>query len=253
MVNALVLAGSGPSDKDDKGLSNKPFIMINGRPMVEYVIDALSHAAMVDRISVVGPKLLLERFIKDKVAHIIDQSKSIFDNLSRGIQPFKEDSRVLVAASDIPMITPGAVDHFIRTSQQLAADLCYPIVSKDINEQKFPGTRRTYVKLKEGVFTGGNMMYLNPRMISACGEFAKKLWDYRKRPLKTSRLIGFSFSVRFLLGMLSISKLEERVSAILAYKVAAVISPYPEIGTDVDRAEDIELAKRYLQRLNIGA
>jgi GTP:adenosylcobinamide-phosphate guanylyltransferase len=253
MVNALVLAGCGPRDKDDKGLSNKPFIMINGKPMIEYVIDALSRAAMVDRISVVGPRPLLERFIKDRVAYIIDQSKSIFDNLNRGIQPFKEDGRVLVATSDIPMITPGAVDHFISKSQQSAADLCYPIVSKDINEQKFPGTRRTYVKLKEGVFTGGNMMYLNPRMISTCGEFAKKLLEYRKRPLKTSRLIGFSFLVRFLLGMLSISKLEERVSTMLAYKVAAVISPYPEIGTDVDRAEDIELAKRYLQRLNIGA
>ena len=250
MVNALVLAGSGP---EDKGLPDKPFIMINGKPMVEYVVNALDNAAMVDSISVVGPRPLLERFVKDRVSYIIDQSKSILDNLNLGIQPFRNDGRVLVTTSDIPMITPGAVDHFISKSRQLAADLCYPIVSKEINEKKFPGIRRTYVRLREGVFTGGNMMYINPRMINPCSEFAKKLLDYRKKPLKTGRLIGFSFLVRLLMGMLSIPKLEKRFSSILAFKVAAVISPYAEIGTDVDRVEDIELAERYVQRLNIGA
>ena len=58
MVDVLVLAGAPNSGKLAECSESlyEAFIEINGRPMLEYVLNALSSSRYVDRICVVGPK-----------------------------------------------------------------------------------------------------------------------------------------------------------------------------------------------------
>ena len=49
------------------------------------------------------------------------------------------------------------------------------------------------------------------------------------------------------MGKLSISHLEQRFCELLGIKARAIISPYPELANDVDKPEDIKLAKYYLK------
>ena len=68
----------------------------------------------------------------------------------------------------------------------------------------------------------------------------------RKKPWKLAQLLGFSFMLKFFMQRLSLAELEKRVSQLLGVKGVAIISPYPEIGTDVDKPSDFELAERVI-------
>jgi hypothetical protein len=71
-----------------------------------------------------------------------------------------------------------------------------------------------------------------------------RLYAARKNPLKLAALFGLPFVFGLLTGRLTIRQLEERACAIISGRVAAVISTYAELGFDVDKAEDLEVARR---------
>jgi len=45
---------------------------------------------------------------------------------------------------------------------------------------------------------------------------------------------------------LSIKEIEERIEKILHFKGAAIVTPYAEIGIDVDKPSDLDLVERYI-------
>lgn len=239
-MNALILAGSTGDEK----LPEKALIKIKGRYMISYVIDALRGSGKVEKIAVIGDKEKLKCI--DGIDILIEQGSSIIENVVKGIEPFKNDRRVLILTCDIPMLTKEAVIDFIEQSESYNADLCYPIVKREDNERKFPDAKRTYAKIKEGTFTGGNIFYLNPQIVDACIEAAKQFIAFRKKPWKLGQLLGFKILILFAFGRVTISQLERKVSELFNINAKAVISRYPEIGNDVDKDEDVEMANKYI-------
>ena len=234
-VDAVVLAGD-----------SKSFIQIYGKWMVEYVIDALRSSPCIGKISIVGAAKRLKERLGEQVDYYVEERGDIFDNLEAGLKALGETGHVLIATSDIPMIREEIITDFIRKCQDLEADLCYPIVEKGINDFKYPGFNRTYVRVKEGIFTGGNIIYINPKVIKKCTSFARKVIEYRKRPWKLGRLLGLSFLLMLIMGTLSISRVEERLEQLLNIRAVAIISPFPELANDVDKSSDLEKVYQYL-------
>lgn len=247
-INVVVLAGDRKEDRQLEGVGNKALLSIEGRPMVSYVIDGLKASPYIGQISIVGPATDLRAHLGDKVDHYFDQSVSLFDNLRLGLQPFEKDDRVLLVSSDIPLISGEMISDFIEKSQKREGDLCYPIIEKAANEYHFPGIDRTYVRLREGSFTGGNIIYIRPAILDRCEGFARRLIDLRKRPFKISRLLGSSFLISLAMGRLTIGKLEARFSEILDIRAFAIITPFPELCNDVDKASDLYIVNDYLSR-----
>lgn len=251
-INAIVLAGDNKKGFVQQGVDNKALLPINGKPMVEYVVDALRGSPFIGRISVTGPVSVLKEHLADKADYYMEGRESLFENIKLGMEPFINDNAVLIVTSDIPLITSEMVSDFIQRCIRQGGDFCYPIVEKQLNEERFPGVERTYVRLKEGTYTGGNIMYLNPAIVDRCEEFARKLIEFRKQPWKTSRLLGFRFLVGLLLGVIPISKVEKRFCELLGIQASAIIMPYPEIGNDVDKPSDVEMVNRYFSTVKNG-
>ena len=151
---------------------------------------------------------------------------------------------LLLITSDLPLITAKAIDDFVRRSLGSGAEVCYPIIPKDSCERRFPGGRRTYVRLREGTFTGGNAVLTTRIFLERSQALIARLYAARKNPLKLAALFGIPFILGLLTGRLTIPQLEARASAIISGQVAAIISHYPELGFDVDKVEDLELARR---------
>lgn len=242
-INAVVLAGS--SDKVF-GVSCKALTFIHGRPMVDYVLDALKESRRIGQISIVGPVKQLQNKLENEVDYYFEEKGSLFENLRMGLRPFLQDPHVLLVSSDVPLITGQIVDEFLARCEEHPSDLCYPIVEKRLMEKVFPGAERTYVKLKEGSFTGGNIICLNPRVLDICEDFTKKAIEFRKKPWKTGKLLGIKFLAMLLMGMLTIPKIEERFCEILNVKGVAILSEHPELANDVDKPSDLKMAERYL-------
>ena len=247
MVDALILAGA-PNTKKLTAVSPESYealIPLAGRPMVDFVAAALAHSSSVGRVVIVGPEEL-SYLKKEKVTAIVPCGETLMENLRRGLDALQTEGLVLVATADIPLLTAAAVEDFLARAKKYPADFYYSIVEKGVGEAKYPEAKRTYVRLKEGTFTGGNLLLLQPRILERGWEWAEEMFRLRKEPLKMCRLLGWGFFVRLLLGQLTITSVEQRFEQLLGAKGKAIISPYPEVGIDVDKPADYELAAKYI-------
>lgn len=244
-MNALILAGKQADGPLKEVGVSKAVIKINGKEMISYVIEALKALDFVGKIAVVGDAQALA-FLKNKVDIIVEQGDSMAENIVRGAEVFPEDEELLVLTCDIPMITPEAIKDFVEKARASRADFSYPIVRKEDNDARYPGVHRTYVRIRDGTFTGGNIVLIKAGTVKKAMDRAKDFLTYRKKPWMLAKILGVSFVVKLLLGMLTIKELENRVSDLFGIKARAVISAYPEIGTDVDKKSDLELAQKVL-------
>jgi len=248
---AIVLAGS-LNEGRLKECSNAPseaLIKIGDKCMIEYVVNALLDAERVGKIIIVGSKLELDVIYGSKEnVIVVEGGKTIVQSLLNALDLIKDIdlNHVLVVTSDIPLITGKIVDNFVERCSKEDADVVYPVVTKSLNEAKFPGVKRTYVKLREGVFTGGNLFIINPSIVRPCAQNAEELVSLRKSPLRLVNYIGLTYILKYMLRRLSIKDAEARVSQLFNIKGKAVSVPYPEIGIDVDKPSDLELVEKIL-------
>lgn len=241
MLNALILAG----DRGEDGRS-KALIKIGSRNMIEYVIESLRDSGCIDKVYIIGEELLRHE-LEGKADGFIKAGNGLLDNLKKGISELKDpEAACLVCTCDIPMVKGEAIRDFIERCQEGNIDLGYPVINKSLNDSKYPDVKRTYVRLKEGTFTGGNMIYINPQIVNKISEKIEKLVEYRKKPLKMGRTLGFMFLVKLALGRLSISAVERKAYETFEIRGKAIQTIYPEIGNDVDKPSDVEFVKRYL-------
>ncbi|MDR3559918.1 MAG: nucleotidyltransferase family protein [Negativicutes bacterium] len=245
MYDAIILAGG----ENHKRLSTytpqcyEALIEIAGKPMVTFVAEALAASKQVDRIFVMGPAEALAKCKYPANTFIVEGGPTIVQTIRRGMEALGHTRRVLVATADIPLLTTEAVDDFLAQCIKVEADLYYPIVPQEVNERRYPGTKRTYVRLKEGTFTGGNLFLVNPAIINHCMDVAEQIIANRKNPLKLCHLLGWTFVIRFLFGILKLKDVEQRASEMLQVVGAVIQSPYPELGIDVDKPSDLELVR----------
>lgn len=247
-VDAIVLAGA-KNDGKLREVSPSPYeamILINDRPMLSYVVDALKQSKQVGRIVVVGYPEFKDYMDSDIV--LLECGESLVENIEIGIDYLGAKHHVLVVTSDIPMLTAEAVDDFLSQCRDQNQDMFYPIVSKEVNEAVFPGVTRTYVKIKDGTYTGGNMVLVAPKFIQESKQVIHRVVMLRKKPFEIVKLLGFRILVKFIFRCLTIAEVERRVKHLFGISAKAVITSYPQIGTDVDKPSDWELAQRVLSR-----
>ena len=144
------------------------------------------------------------------------------------------------------MLTTAVLDNYLAGLEDLEGDFFYPIISKATNEGRYPGVKRTYAVLSEGTFTGGNLIVLNPVVADVVANKVRALVSERKNVFKMGSIIGFGFLFRLLLRQLTIPAAEKRLSQLLCCRCKAVECFAPEIGTDVDKDSDLELARKVL-------
>lgn len=247
MVDALVLAGGSSKGLEKEGEQAKASIRIDKKSMLEYVIASLKNSNSVQRVAVVGPAALQEKLETDNVDIFLPAKGSLTKNMSLGLAELNSSGPVLITSSDIPLITPEAIDDFINRCEKVDADICYSVVDRERIEKFFPGVKRTYVTFREGTFTGGNVGLVNPEVVRENMELIEKAFGLRKSPVKLLRILGLRFVLKFILHRLTLGEVEQRVSLLLNSRGRAVITPYPQIGIDVDKMSDLELARRFLQ------
>ncbi|WP_243089926.1 NTP transferase domain-containing protein [Thermus neutrinimicus] len=228
-MEAIVLGGGEEAWASKYGVRSKALVPYRGRPMAEWVLSALEEAGL--SVVYVGENPGLS----PSPRLTLPDGGSLLGNLEAALAHV--EGRVLVATADIPHLTPVAVRYVLEKAPEAA--LVYPIVPKEAVEARFPHTRRTYARLREGVFTGGNLLLLDKGLFHQALPLAKRVVALRKRPWALARLIGLDILFKLLLGRLSLLELEERARRILGVEARALITPYPEVGVDVDREEEL--------------
>lgn len=245
MYDAIILAGGENNEPLNRYTSQSYEAMIDiaGRPMVEFVAEALAASGHVSRIFVAGPAQELKKCSFPERTVLVDGGRTIMETISLGMKALGHENLTLVVTADIPLLTPAAINDFLTQCACKEADVYYPIVTRADHERRFPGNKRTYVRLKEGTFTGGNIFLVNPNIVPQCVKVAERIIANRKNPFKLCCQLGWTFVVQFILGILKLAQVESRVSDILGIKGAVIRSPYAELGIDVDKPSDLDLVR----------
>ncbi|MFB3880709.1 MAG: NTP transferase domain-containing protein [Armatimonadota bacterium] len=255
MPDAVVLAGGTESGElfEATGLAYRPLLEVGGRPIIHRVLAALRGATSVGQVILVAPPEVHQAVGDEAVDHRVTASESFVENVVGGVEAVSaEASSVLVVTGDLPLLTPAAVNDLCQQAALAHADAVYPIIPRESCERAFPGGKRTYVRLREGVFTGGNVMVLARDFVSRRRELVDHLFASRKNPLKLAAMFGLGFVLGVVTHRLTLPQLEARAGKIIHGRVAAVITTYPELGFDVDKVSDLLLARQVAEGFPLG-
>lgn len=244
-VDAVVLAG-GDGGVIDPAVRIKGLVPIAGKPMVEWVVDALIAAETIGDIAVVVPTAENLGTWADKADKIVVSDGRFIDNCLAGVDSFRNDRSVLIATGNLPALTAEAIDDFVARSRARGADFSYPLVRKSDVLEQFPGSERTFVRISGGPVTGGNMAIITPAMAVQAADIGQRFFDTRKSPLAMARVVGFPFLVKMALGTLDPAAVEVKLSDLFGGTCAAIYTPHASIAADVDKPLDVVVAERIL-------
>lgn len=251
-VNAFIAAGKVPSRQDPlyqltQG-GPKALIEVCGKPMVQWVIDALDGSESVERIAVLGlsPK---DGLRATKPIYFLDDRGGLLQNCLAGLEWAQrtgpDHEYVIFASADIPTLTPEIVDWRVAQASGPQVDLDYVAVERSVMEERFPASRRSFVRFRDVEVCGGDIHLIHVHM-----NVDAALWDRligsRKSPLRQAATVGFDTLLLLLLRRLTLEQTLGRISGRLNLRGRVHLSPWAELAMDVDKPEQLEIIRRDL-------
>ncbi len=252
-MDAVVVAGGIPLPGEPlypftQG-GEKALLDVAGKPMVQWVLDALDGSKAVDRIIVVG----LEKPSAVRSAKPVwfePNQGSLLENIRRGMNKVLEldpgAAHVMLASSDIPAIKPEMVDWIAETAMQTDEEVFYNVIEKKVMERRFPGSKRTYIHFRGMDLTGGDLNLIRTMTATSNDELWDRIMSARKNPFKQAALIGFDILFLMLLRQVELERAVKIISRRLKLKGRVLVCPYAEVGMDVDKPHQLALMRAYL-------
>lgn len=254
-MDAIVIAGGIPRPEDPlysyvKG-DAKALVDIAGKPMVQWVLDALSDSQRVDNVIVVGLSAKNQLSCKKPLHFLPNQGRmlsNIVAGINKSLQLDKKSKYVLIVSSDIPAIKPHMVDWLVDTSMQTKDDLYYGVCPRDVMEARYPGSNRTYTRLKDMELCGSDINLCHVRMASEHLELWESLLGARKSPLAQASKLGLGLLFALATRQLTLEAAVTRISERIGIKGRAIVWQYAEPCMDVDKPHQLELMRADLSK-----
>jgi GTP:adenosylcobinamide-phosphate guanylyltransferase len=249
-MDAIVTAGGIPRPEDPLYTyshgNSKALIDVAGKPMIQWVLDALGTAKRVSNVIVVGLSPKSGVTCKKPLYFVSNQGRmlaNIVAGVNKALEINKRSKYVLVVSSDIPSIKPEMVDWLVATCMETKDDLYYGVCPRDVMEARFPNSKRTYTHLKDMDVCGADMNVTHVRMATEHLDMWESLIGSRKSPLRSASLIGFGTLFALFTRRLTLEDAVRRVSERLGVKARAIVWPYAEPCMDVDKPVQLELLR----------
>jgi molybdopterin-guanine dinucleotide biosynthesis protein A len=252
-MHCIVTAGGRPEPDDPLYVytQDKPKALLDmcGRTMLERVVDALQSSRHVEDIVVVGLGSDLGMRFQRPVNHLPDQGGMV-SNVLAGIHWMRESrpgtELLLACSSDVPLLTGAIIDDFIERCRPWDRGVYYNFVTREVMEKRFPGSRRTFVKLKGLEIAGGDMLIGRVTLADSHRELWEALTGARKHAWRLARVVGLRMLLKFLFRQVSIRDIEETIGRLVNQPASVILNPHAEIAMDVDKPYQVELARAEL-------
>ncbi|HLA86964.1 MAG TPA: nucleotidyltransferase family protein [Anaerolineales bacterium] len=254
-MDAIITAGGIPQPGDplytySKG-DSKALIEIAGKPMVQWVLDALGDAKKVDNVIMIGLSPKSELTCKKPLHYISNQGRmlaNIVAGVNKSIELNKKTEYVLMVSSDIPALKSDMVDWLVKTAMQTRDDLYYGVCPREVMEARFPTSKRTFTKLKDMEVCGADINIIHVSMTTDHLDTWEELIGNRKSPLRQAAVIGWDTLFQLFTNQLTLQGLVERASERIGIKGRAIIWSQAEPCMDVDKPHQLELMREDFAR-----
>jgi GTP:adenosylcobinamide-phosphate guanylyltransferase len=222
-----------------------------GKPMIQWVLDALCASHKIDNIIIMG---LTEKsgLHSSRPTYYLPNEGRMLSNIVAGIQKTLDlnpkTEYALLVASDIPALTGSMVDWLVEEIEKTPADVYYGVIPRDVMEKRFPDSRRTWTHLKDMDVCGADINATHVRMATEHLDTWEKLIGNRKSPLKQAATIGFGILLMMVLRQLTLDDLVNRVSERIGIRGNAIVWPWAEAGMDVDKPHQLEIMRADMEK-----
>lgn len=252
-MDAIVTAGGIPQPGDPlysySNGDSKALIDVAGKPMVQWVLDALGDSKEVDNVIVIGLTSKSELTCKKPLHYISNQGRmlaNIVAGVSKSVELNKKTEYVLLVSSDIPALKSEMVDYLVKTSMQTRDDIYYGVCPRDVMETRFPTSNRTYTKLKDMQVCGADMNVIHISMTTEHLDTWEQLIGNRKSPLASAAVIGWDTLFLLFTRQITLQGLADKASARIGIKGRIIIWDKAEPCMDVDKPHQLEIMREDL-------
>jgi GTP:adenosylcobinamide-phosphate guanylyltransferase len=218
-MNAIVTAGGIPQPGEPlyevtQG-GPKALLDIAGKPMVQWVLDALSGSQNIERVVLVSLPEDSGLTCTKLVAYVPNQG-GMLQNVRAGIEKVLEidpqAKHVLAVSSDIPAITAEMVDWMVKTTMETDHDIYYSVIRKEVMDERYPGSKRSFTHLKNMDICGGDMNVVRAKTVAANEELWEKIIASRKNVFKQAALLGYDNLFLLLSRQITVDNAVKRVT-----------------------------------------
>jgi GTP:adenosylcobinamide-phosphate guanylyltransferase len=254
-MDAIVLAGGIPQPKDPlyaySNGDSKALIDVAGKPMVQWVLDALGDARHVDNVIVVGLSAKNELACKKPLYYLSNQGRmlaNVVAGVNKSLELDKKTKYVMVVSADIPALKPEMVDWLVDTAMQTKDELYYGVCAREVMEARYPESKRTFTKLKDIELCGADMNITHVRMTTEHLDLWESLIGNRKSPLKQASLVGLDTLFQVATRSIGLEDLVEKVCKRIGIKGRVIMWPHAEACMDVDKPHQLEIMRADLEK-----
>ncbi len=258
-MDAIVTAGGIPQPQDPLYTyshgDSKALIDMAGKPMIQWVLDALSGAKRVDNVIIVGLSPKSGVTCKKPTYYISNQGRMIVNiiaGVNKVIELNKKAQYALLVSSDIPALKSEMVDWLIDTCMETQDDLYYGICPREVMEKRFPDSKRTFNKLKDMELCSADIHVGHVRMATELSPKKQELWEAllgsRKNALKQASMLGWDTAFQWATHSITLEDLVAKACQRLGVKGRVIVWEHAEPCMDVDKPHQLELMRADLAR-----
>jgi CTP:molybdopterin cytidylyltransferase MocA len=258
-IDILVMAGGSAPSWAHPPVENKALISVHGKPCIQWVLDAIIAAQKNPEIKkqfsirsiLLGTDVLQNQGIAEQFDAYVSspETNRLSDNVRLGMEASKGEY-ILIVTGDIPCIEMGHLRSLLSPIQDYPnADLFVPIIEKSSVDQLFPGSHRTYGKIKEGSVKVANCFLIRKDGFPKIDAIMNQFIENRKSVIK----LAFHFGILNLLKLIvtksiSIPELEKAFLKASGIQVKGFFTEYAQLAVDIDKQSDIHDIETYFTK-----
>lgn len=249
--DALVLAGSrGGADPAAQygGVAHKALITLGGQTLLERVLAALAAAGVAHTaVSTSHPEVAERAQLLG--ARVLPSEAGPSLSVRRGLEVL--GAPLLITTSDHALLQPAWIRRFLDDAPA-EAEICALVARRDVVERDAPGTKRTYLRLADGEWSGCNLFLVRSLSGLAAVDLWRKVEADRKKPWRIVRRLGPRLLFRYLSGRLTLAEALAGLGGLCGVRAAAVATPFGMAAVDVDKPSDLDLVRALSDQLPPG-
>ncbi|MET1756974.1 nucleotidyltransferase family protein [Novosphingobium sp. RD2P27] len=236
---ALVLAGSRPGKPDpvavSEGVAHKALVQVGGVPMLARVVSALREAG-VETVAVSANEPSVVALAQELGCVIAAPARGPSTSVAAAFAQL--GAPLLVTTADHALLDSQWVRDFL-VDTPVEADVAVLLARRDAVEAAAPGSRRTYLRLADGGWSGCNLFLLAGSGAQAAISTWSAVEADRKRPWRIAARLGVGTLWRYARGKLTMAEAISRLGSRIGINAAAVPARNGLAAVDVDKPADL--------------
>ncbi len=258
-LTALVLAASREGTEDPvarhAGKSHKCLVEVDGKPMIERVIESLIDSNLCRNILVSIESEDILRQIP-QVALWLDQGivsvAPSASNLADSVLSLRERNEspipLLITTADSALHTRETVTHFIDRSLAEGGDISIGATSEATVRKQFPDETIGFFRFRDGGYSFCNLFMLRSEAALQMAEVFRSGGQFRKRPWRMLGAFGVLNLLLYRLRLTTIDAFIGRIGRNFKLKATVVDVPWGYAPIDVDTPYSLALSERVLRQ-----